>query len=45
MALGGIVGEAEYEGQMAPFLPFLLFDQWTHVGKDATFSLGRDEVG
>jgi len=44
MAFGGIVGEAEYESRMAPFLPFLLFGQWTHVGKNATFGLGRYEV-
>lgn len=41
MALGGLVGEAAYEGDFEPFWPFLVFGQWTHVGKNATFGLGR----
>jgi hypothetical protein len=41
MDLGGLVGEAVYEGHLTPFVPYLLFGQWTHVGKNATFGLGR----
>lgn len=26
---------------LAPFWPYLVFGQWAHVGKDATFGLGR----
>ena len=44
MAFGGIVGEAEYGGSLNGFLPYLIFGQWTHVGKNATFGLGRYEV-
>ena len=44
MAFGGMAGEAECEGPLASFLPSLLFGQWTHAGKNATFGLGRDEV-
>ena len=44
MAFGGIVGEAEYKGPLGAFLPYLTFGQWTHVGKNATFGLGRYEV-
>lgn len=37
----GIVGAATYEGDLTPFWPYLVFGQWTHVGKGATFGLGR----
>ncbi len=41
MEWAGIVGLATYEGDLAPFWPYLVFGQWTHVGKGATFGLGR----
>ncbi len=44
MVLGGLVGEARYEGPVAELWPFLTFGQWTHVGKNATFGLGRYEL-
>jgi hypothetical protein len=44
MTLGGLVGEAVYEGPLADLWPFIVFGQWTHVGKNATFGLGRYEV-
>jgi hypothetical protein len=37
----GIVGHAVYEGDLAPFWPYLVFGQWTHVGSSTTFGLGR----
>jgi hypothetical protein len=40
MFFGGLVGEAVYEGDLSRFLPYLVFGQWTHVGKNATFGLG-----
>jgi hypothetical protein len=36
----GFVGAATYEGDLKPFWPYLVFGQWTHVGKGATFGLG-----
>lgn len=36
----GIVGTATYEGDLTPFWPYLVFGQWVHVGKGATFGLG-----
>lgn len=44
MTLGGLVGEAVYEGPLDGLWPFLVFGQWTHVGKNATFGLGRYEI-
>lgn len=40
MAWDGIVGHAVYDGDLAPFWPYLVFGQWVHVGKGATFGLG-----
>jgi hypothetical protein len=37
----GLVGGAVYEGALAPFWPYLVFGQWTHVGSATTFGLGR----
>jgi hypothetical protein len=36
----GLVGSAVYEGDLAPFWPYLVFGQWTHAGSGATFGLG-----
>lgn len=44
MALGGVVGDWTLGGDLAPFLPFLHLGQWLHVGKNATFGLGRYEI-
>ena len=41
MFFGGLLGQATYAGEVRPFLPYLLFGQWTHVGKNATFGLGK----
>ena len=41
MEWGGFTGTATYEGDFTPFWPYLVFGQWTHVGKGATFGLGQ----
>jgi hypothetical protein len=41
MEWAGVVGRAVYEGDLAPFWPYLVLGQWTHAGKGATFGLGR----
>jgi CRISPR/Cas system endoribonuclease Cas6 (RAMP superfamily) len=40
----GLVGGAVYEGDFAPFWPYLVFGQWTHVGSATTFGLGRYRI-
>jgi hypothetical protein len=43
MNLGGLVGRVRYGGgeRLRPFLPFLAAAEVVHVGKNATFGLGR----
>jgi hypothetical protein len=47
MEWAGLVGTATYAGDLRPFWPYLVFGQWVHVGKGATFGLGayRLEAG
>jgi len=44
MKLGGVVGTATYAGDLAPFLPLLSLGEWLHVGKGATFGLGKYRI-
>ena len=44
MKLGGMVGTVTYEGDLAPFMPFLALGEWLHVGKGATFGLGKYRI-
>ncbi len=44
MTFGGVVGTAVYEGDVAPFLPYLVYGQATHVGKQSTFGAGRYRI-
>lgn len=44
MKLGGFVGKITYEGDFKQFLPLLLVGQYTHIGKNCTFGLGRYEI-
>ncbi|ATY86610.1 hypothetical protein CVV65_13480 [Kyrpidia spormannii] len=41
MQFGGIVGAATYEGDLAPYVPFLTAGQYLHAGKQAVFGFGR----
>ena len=41
MVLGGALGRWTLQGDLAPFWPLLHLGQWLHVGKNATFGLGR----
>jgi hypothetical protein len=39
--LGGFVGEADYEGDLAEFTPFLRAAQWTGVGRHTVWGKGE----
>lgn len=41
MKLGGLMGSVRYAGDLAPFLSLLRLGEVVHVGKNATFGLGR----
>jgi CRISPR-associated endoribonuclease Cas6 len=42
--LGGFTGEAEYEGELAEFLPYLHAARWTGVGRQTVWGKGVIEV-
>lgn len=44
MKLGGLVGDLHLEGDLAPFAPLLRAAEVVHVGKGATFGLGKVEI-
>lgn len=44
MKLGGFVGYALYEGEITRFLPYLVLGEQIHVGKGATFGLGKYQI-
>lgn len=41
MQLGGLMGDIELVGPLDDFMPLLVIGEWLHVGKNATFGLGR----
>lgn len=44
MDLGGLIGRAEYAGELAEFLPWLIWGELVHAGKNATFGLGKIRI-
>jgi len=44
MVLGGAIGTWTLHGDLAPFWPLLHLGQWLHVGKNASFGLGRYRI-
>jgi hypothetical protein len=42
--LGGFVGEAEYEGELGEFLPYLRLGKWVGVGRQTVWGKGEMEV-
>jgi hypothetical protein len=44
VTLGGLIGTLELAGDLAPFAPLLRTAEILHVGKGATFGLGRIAV-
>jgi CRISPR-associated endoribonuclease Cas6 len=43
-SIGGFVGEAEYEGELTEFVPFLRAARWTGVGRQTVWGKGEIEV-
>ena len=39
--MGGLVGEVTLEGELGPFLPWLVWGTLVHVGKDAAMGNGQ----
>lgn len=44
MHLGGLLGQCTFKNTPSEFLPFLYLGQWCHVGKNATFGLGKFQM-
>ena len=44
MKMGGFVGSITFEGDVQPFLPFILLGEYVHVGKGTSFGLGKYEI-
>ena len=44
MQLGGLVGHATYAGDLEAFVPFVMLGAFLHVGKNATFGLGKYRI-
>ncbi len=42
--LGGFVGEAEYEGELSEFLPYLRMGQWVGVGRQTVWGKGEIKI-
>jgi hypothetical protein len=42
--LSGFVGEVSFEGELAPFIPYLTLGEYVHVGKNAVFGNGWYEI-
>lgn len=42
--IGGFVGEAEYEGDLSEFLPYLRAAEWTGVGRQTVWGKGEIQV-
>jgi hypothetical protein len=40
-SIGGFIGEADYEGNLGEFLPFLKAAQWTGVGRQTVWGKGQ----
>jgi CRISPR-associated endoribonuclease Cas6 len=38
--LSGFIGEVSFEGELAPFIPYLKLGEYVHVGKNAVFGNG-----
>ena len=42
--IGGFIGEAEYEGHLTEFVPYLAAAQWTGIGRQTVWGKGQIEL-
>ncbi len=43
-SIGGFIGEAEYEGDLTEFVPYLIAAKWTGVGRQTVWGKGEIEI-
>ena len=43
-SIGGFVGEAEYEGELGKFIPYLKAASWTGVGRQTVWGKGEVRI-
>ncbi len=41
MNFGGLTGDITYQGDLKPFLPWLVLGEWVHIGGKTSFGLGK----
>lgn len=44
MKLGGFMGSIIFEGDLKEFFPFIKLGEYTHIGKQTSFGLGKYEI-
>jgi CRISPR-associated endoribonuclease Cas6 len=44
MKMGGFLGEIEFEGKLAEFMPWLKLGEYLHIGKGTVYGLGKYEI-
>ena len=44
MSLGGFIGKITFKGDIKEYLPILFLGQYTHIGKQTSFGLGKYEM-
>lgn len=44
MDFSGLIGTIEYEGDLAPFVPWMYAAQKLHIGRNTTFGMGKIQV-
>jgi len=44
MKLGGIIGKANFLGDLSEFMPLILLGEHVHIGKSCTFGLGKYRI-
>ncbi|AZR72596.1 hypothetical protein BBF96_03855 [Anoxybacter fermentans] len=44
IGMAGLVGEVIYEGELGPFLPYLVLGQYCYVGKNTVFGQGNYKI-